>query len=373
MYRVTLYPETNSEYVSELQAGLFELRSKGIIDLRFGHRATHRLREKSSVIQWMEVDVDSHRRIKVCFDTADWCDIASMDDLADADIYFKRSYHLPFVDQLECSVRHKVVPLGLHYGCSSRNESFSQSVQKVWMSNFASGVPLRNPRSIAQMFGSPFKRLLNRSGPVRFSSLPVFIDEFEVSPGEPAEPKVFYRTRVYGPNDAPQTFRLGRMDEINELRANIVRALKTHFGNRFVGGLRPSVFARQTYPDCMFPDDRGLRGHLELSKSCLVNVNTAGLHDSTSWKIPEYMAGSRCIVSEPMKYETPVPLIEGKHYLGFRSPEECVVACEELLTDLEMARAMRNENSAYYAQYIRPDQLMSRCLQTVSERGVAVT
>ena len=95
----------------------------------------------------------------------------------------------------------------------------------------------------------------------------------------------------------------------------------------------------------MFAEDRGLRGHVELSKRCFINVNTAGLHDSTSWKIPEYMAGSRCIVSEPLTYETAVPLIEGKHYLPFRTPEVCVRACEQNLSgDAESANTMRKDN-----------------------------
>jgi hypothetical protein len=193
-----------------------------------------------------------------------------------------------------------------------------------------------------------------------------------VEPQEPAQAKIFYRTRVYGPKDAPENFRLGRMNEVNDFRANTVRALKARFGDRFIGGLRDSAYAKATYPDCMFPGDPGLRGHVELSKACLININTAGLHDSSSWKMPEYMAGSRCIVSEPTVYETPEPLVEGRHYLPFSSPEECVAACERLLGDAELVRTMRTENFAYYSAHIRPDRLMSRCLQTTVDRGALV-
>ena len=312
------------------------------------------------------VPLEAARKVKVCFDTADWRNIASMDDLLAADVYFKRSYHAPYAAQLDPLLSAKIVPFGLHYACSSRHESLSQSVRAAFGWQTASGAwktaPLEAAKRVA---ASPVKRVLGR---LRAGSAPPFIDEFEAGPLMPAEAKVFYRTRVYGPQDAPDNFRLGRMAEVNELRANTVRALKSHFGDRFVGGLRSSAYAQSTYPDCLHAGDPGLRGHVALSRACLINVNTAGLHDSTSWKIPEYMAASRCIVSEPTYYAIPVPIVQGRNYLPFTSPEGCVAACERLLADPAAAFAMRSENDAYYRAHIRPDRVMARCLQTAVER-----
>ena len=49
--------------------------------------------------------IAADRRIKVCFDTADWRRIVSPDDLRTADLYFKRSYHAPHIAQLEAALR----------------------------------------------------------------------------------------------------------------------------------------------------------------------------------------------------------------------------------------------------------------------------
>lgn len=371
MYAVTVYPESNSDYVSELYAGLFDLQAAGIVDLRFGRRRPLRNQPiNDQGILSLDVEIaGAHQAKSVCFDTFDWQDIASMDDLAAADVYFKRSYRRVNVEQLQDGLRQKVVPLGLHYACLSRNESFPSCFRRVLARNANSRAFAENPiRAVAEFFGRPAKVMMKRYGYSGFNDLPLFTDEFEVAPDEPAEQLIFYRTRVYSPTDAPDTYRSGRLDEINDMRAGTIRALKTYFGDRFIGGLRPSRFAQERYPDCMFPNDPGLLGHLELSKTCLVNVNTSGLHDSTSWKIPEYMAGSRCIVSEPLKYETPVPLCERKHYLAFRTPEECVRACDELLHDPEMASAMRKENFIYYSENVKPAQLMLRSLETAFNR-----
>jgi hypothetical protein len=374
VYVVTVYPESSSDYVAEFYAGLYDLQVAGVVDLRYGRRRAHGNRPiNNRAILWLEVEVArASRLIKVCIDPADWHDIASIDDLAVADVYFKRSYRGTYVQQLPTDLRRKVVPLGLHYGCMSRNESLISCFKRALARHSNSGAIARTPiRTFAKLLASPTKLLLRRNGYAGFGNLPPFVDEFEVAPDVSARPMIFYRTRVYGPQDAPDTYRSGRSDEINGLRVATIRALRSHFGDRFIGGLRPSQFAEETYPDCMFPDDPGLLGHLALSKTCLINVNTAGLHDSTSWKMPEYLAGSRCIVSEPLTYEMPVPLRERKHYLAFRTPEECVRACNELLNDAQMASAMRKDNFLYYLENVRPAQLMLRSLETVVQHSCA--
>jgi hypothetical protein len=361
---VVVYPQKRTDYMSGPYAGLFELRAAGDAVLTFSARSGPGVYESDPSNLCADVDAGRGRKFKVCFDTADWRTIASFDDLRDADVYFKRSYHAPYLDQLESSLRRKVLPLGLLYGCSSRQESISESVRDALAYQRATGALRTNPlKALKHIVANPIKRVVDRSRRTTTPRLPLYIDEFEVSPDRPAEPKIFYRTRVYGPSDAPDSFRAGRINEVNEMRVGTIRSLRAHFGERFTGGLRSSAYAQAMYPDCLDPFDRGLRGHVAESNTCLINVNTAGLHDSTSWKIPEYMAGSRCIVSEPMLYRIPVSLIEGTHYLAFSSADECIAACERLLSNPELARAMRAANFAYYRAHVRPDRLIANCVQ----------
>jgi hypothetical protein len=368
-YRITVYSK-RTEYLSGLYAGLFELGAAGEAELDFSPRRPSPAYDTIPTVLRIAVTVAS-RRLEICFDTADWRRIASPHDLATADVYFKRGYHAPYVAQLEPALRYKVAPMDLQYACSSRNESWSQSVRDGAARQIGSAGLHRTPlKALKHIVGLPARRWLKAMGAHPPLHPPMYIDEFEVSPDAPAQPKIYYRTRVYGPEDAPDNFRLGRMDEVNDLRANTVRALRAHFGARFIGGLRHSDYARRAYPDCLYPGDPGLYGHLALTKDCLVSVNTAGLHDSTSWKMAEYLAASRCIASERPFYDSASPLVEGKHYLPFSTPEECVAACERLLDDPGSARAMRVANFAYYAAHVRPDQVIGNCLRAAFERGV---
>ncbi len=368
-YEITVYSK-RTEYLSALYAGLFELSAGGEAVLDFSRQRPSRAYDTIPTLLRIDVIAAGHR-IEICFDTADWRTIASPEDLLTADVYFKRSYHAAYLAQLDPALKCKLAPMGLQYACSSRKEFLAQSIRDVVASEIGSrNLTRRILRALRHVVARPIKRTLKGIGALPRLHPPMYIDEFEVNPNVPADPKIYYRARVYGPDDAPENFRLGRMNEVNDLRANTVRALRAHFGERFIGGLRHSDYARRTYPDCLFRGDPGWQGHVALTNKCLIAVNTAGLHDSTSWKMAEYMAGSRCIVSERPFYETPAPLVEGKHYLPMSTPADCVVACERLLDEPDTARAMRVENFAYYSTQVRPDQLVRNCIRAGLKRRV---
>ena len=190
------------------------------------------------------------------------------------------------------------------------------------------------------------------------------VADFVVRPDEPAELKILFQTRLWTSQDCPRISE-GQLKEINDGRVNTVRSLKRKFGKQFLGGLICTDFAKTHYPDCCLPvEETNRKNYLNLVKKCLICVTTTGLHDSIGFKLPEYLAASRCIVTEPLKYQLPVSLKEEKHYLSFRTPEECVEACEKLLADPHFANQMRYENYKYYLNEVEPSALVYKCLRT---------
>ena len=108
------------------------------------------------------------RRIEICFDTEDWSRIASPEDLRTADVYFKRGYHAPYVAQLEPALGRKVAPMGLQYACSSRRESWMQSIRDVAAMQIASGVLRRAPlKAVKHVMALPVRRGLKATGAYR--------------------------------------------------------------------------------------------------------------------------------------------------------------------------------------------------------------
>jgi hypothetical protein len=68
----------------------------------------------------------------------------------------------------------------------------------------------------------------------------------------------------------------------------------------------------------------------------------------------EYLAASRCIVGHVPASELPEPLVANEHYLPFRTAEECISQCEQLLSDVTSAAAMRMANERYYRANVEP-------------------
>jgi hypothetical protein len=184
--------------------------------------------------------------------------------------------------------------------------------------------------------------------------------EFEEPPQLSLSGKILFQCRVWPPEMAP---RASNLKELNDRRAGLIRSLRAHFGERFAGGLVPNAYAQEHYPDCISGERTEHASYLELVKTAQIAIATAGIHRSIPWKCAEYLAASKCVVSEPFAYELPEALREGVHYLQFTNSRECIEACEMLLENPEKARAMQATNSLYYHSHIKPAKMMESCFK----------
>ena len=369
MRTVTLYPEVISRYTSLIEAGLYTLRSEGLIELRYGADLTpFRGSEwRAKPCMRMRVNEADGCEVLVCFDLSDG-NVVHDEYLAEADVYFKRGYDPEYLATLTPAARVKVQPMALQYACLSPTETYLDVAAKH----------LANQRLHGRLYSKPLnamariaKRTLAHRHPRSGNPLPwqpIAINHYVSRPDTPVADKIFFRTRVYSPDDARGAAQDGSLHRINDLRADTVRTLRAAFGDRFVGGLRPSPYAVAHYPDCLVRDDPGYVGHIDATKAYLINVTTAGLHGSTGWKLPEFLAAASCVVAETPRYSSAVPLAPGLNYLEFAAPEGCAAACERLLSDPGLASAMRMANSAYFNEHLRPDKVVARCLDIALDR-----
>lgn len=362
---VKVVPESSSDYVSLVYAGLHELRARGEISLELvtGTRQNSAVRRRNAATIGLEVaqstNCESVRRIELDF--TDGGAISSPALLENADVYYKRSYRSAIVEQLTAIEQAKVKPFGLHYACTSPRQSLRDRWSHIRTRRAIKELPYSSARLTAipsDMVRTASLSLAKFRISKRLSNMPPLVSELEADAKSAAEPRIFYRTRVYSPG--PRNARRGELE--NEKRVAVIRALKKEFGDRFVGGLRDSEFARKKYPDCIFPTPINWRQHVALMKSCLIAVTTAGLHDSTDWKLAEYLAASRCTVSERLRYDLPHELREGEEILVFDSPDQCVEACANLLSNPDLAEKLRQGAQSYYQQHLAPAQILRRVI-----------
>jgi hypothetical protein len=196
----------------------------------------------------------------------------------------------------------------------------------------------------------------------------MLIGDFEVPPYvHPPAPRVLFMCRAWesGPHDS--AYSRADCEAVNEMRAACIRAARSVFGERFFGGFISDAFTRREYGDCMLPDHEASQRHAYLARvrDSAVCVATTGLHGSIGWKMAEYVAASRAVVSEPLQYQVPGGFAAGRNFLEFTSLDGFIGSIDCLLRDVAQRDAMMRANWEYYWRWVRPDAQVMRTIERV--------
>jgi hypothetical protein len=200
--------------------------------------------------------------------------------------------------------------------------------------------------------------------------------QMQSAPDFQAAPNVLFLVAAYDPYDDPARSQEKIDDRIavNETRARCIRLLKDALGPRFTGGFGHGKFALEHYADLVVsPESTSQKGYLRTLKSFPICVASTGLHGSAGWKLAEYVAFAKAVLSEPLVYDLPGGFASGRNYIEFTSPEECVAGAVRLIEEPALRRQIMQNNAAYYRDYLQPDALvknaLTKALGMKTERG----
>jgi hypothetical protein len=264
---------------------------------------------------------------------------------------FKRSFDPGYVVHL--SERDKVFPLGLNYPVVSAEAD----VFRFQRSAFYAG----KPRTKMML------KSLQLDALVRGRSDAERLDNLEAYPDFTAEPRVLFMARAWDTNRIEDSTQKEAVEALNHTRAECVRRLRKELGVRFFGGLAHDEYAAARFKDAWLPGDHlaNKRRYIEILKDYPICVATTGLNGSNSWKLGEYVALAKAIVTEPLRFTVPGDFRPQTHYLEFTTPDELVNATAQLIEDRPRRCAMMMNNYRYYRAYVRPDSLVLNSLAVV--------
>lgn len=343
--------------MQQIYTGFSLLDRKGFLELKQTIPAEflHNKRDANRWVNYKFINTKAiiNDKIIVLFDAHDWNWIDE-EILREADFYFKRSYDEAFVSQLK--EKAKVFPLGLNYQVTSgatdrfqmQRAAFYAGKDKVKaaIKGFYKG-----ERGEAEHLGN-----------------------LEALPNFAAPPKVLFMARAWSPDAIENKAQKEKVEQLNENRAECVRRLRKEFGERFFGGLARDDYAAKRFKDCLLPDENlsNKRKYLEILKSFPVCVATVGLNGSNGWKLGEYVAFSKAIVTEPLQFRVTGDFAKEKNYLEFAAPEQLIESVARLFDDKDLRFSMMMNNYRYYRSYVRPDALVLNSLATVFRRHAAL-
>lgn len=341
MDKATLWVESDVSHMGQIITGFLMLKQQG-----WNVEMKNHVKGPRSFYHGMPMIRAEYRGKRIVYDLGDgyniWDDIQTC--LDNCDFYFKRSFSAEKNQALLHGYEEKMFPLGLYFRVTHPKSPINEPLWKAFLKQ------LMGRASARYFVPKVFAGIPEREGdrPVRILFLTQLWNDRE--PGFSEEEN---RERTY----------------INQMRIDIIRALRQRYGDAFVGGLNDNALSREWAPDLIMPAEYTERKrYLKLVHSCDICIGSMGLFESIGGKTGEYVAAAKAIVNERLHYTVTGDFAEGKHYLSFETVEECLDAVERLVQDAELRFAMKQANAQYYQEYLRPDALIRNTLELVDSK-----
>lgn len=336
-----LLVSSDYEHLRQLYTGFLLLHKHGVIE------ASQSIAKiPLGKYQETHLKVVVNDEITVYFDMHDCGDVLP-EYLAEADFYFKRSYSPAAIKDL--AGREKVFPFGFNYLVNAGE--FDKFLLQ---------------RRALHRGGEYYKAIFHAIGAMKVLGKETStLQMLEAEPDLAVEPRVIFMARAWDTGKIENKAQIELTNEINRNRAECIRALRREFGERFFGGLAVDDYSQKYFADVLLPNETisTQRDYLKVLKNHPICVATMGLCRSNGWKIAEYVALSKAIVSERLQYEVAGDFAENTNYLEFSTPQEAVAQCVELYENTEKRNAMMRANREYYLNYLQPEQIILNSLR----------
>lgn len=356
----TVYAHCTSKHVQQIYTGLYALNEIGAIRLKQSFNInviqnkfkvnTGKKGLFSKTANGLFVDIEGLGLIFL--DVRDSSDFY-MELLDHVAVYAKRSFRC----SQHTSTFTKFIPFGLYFPIFPDRTSFLEMQRMYKQYDFSLSSTKQLISSLARVFP-----LINRKLGIPTADL------FSRNSSRTSTAKAIFLCRTWDPKEVPFDDQKTRQ-EINDFRASCIRQLNIHLGDRFFGGFQRSRHSLFEYPDCVVDANirTNRRNYLKRLMDCSVCVATTGLYESIGAKFAEYVALSKSIVTEPLKFELPGPIKANRNYLEFDTPEACIKQVTRLLDDDTFRLNMMERNTEYYKEYGMPVAIIARVLYSAIE------
>ena len=273
--------------------------------------------------RWWKIVLDAEDKLWINPLGYDWCDV-----------YGKFNIGL---DSLE-SKQEKIIPIGPIFPIQalSRSWAFYYWLKSLLILNF-------KPNNFKDFFAN-----------------------FVYRPYKYSFPEKAYTPQLSRPDYVFMSSQLWRKDqETNELRAMFMRECREMSWVQFEGGFHPRAGNFEQYKDLflkkMYPFHEYIQ-NLRNSAFVLYNHSVAGSH---SWRLGEYLALGKAIISLPIERKIPAPLIHGTHIHFVEPAKEAIEKAIQLLLSNNLYRQNLEINARkYYLQNATPEKSIERLLAT---------
>lgn len=258
--------------------------------------------------------------------------------LAWCDVYGKVNFKRNVIDAVDASQQSKIHPIGPNFGINQWSSialysTFLLNRLKIgWRPDWPVGLR-------AFLAGYNWTRRRRR------------IDEYKVATADPGY--VFHASRLYRAQSGADT---------NDARARFVRAVRAVSKVKFEGGLVAYGGVVAGYEDVCLQEGFPTAAYLENTARSAIVFNTPAAWGCHGWKLGEYMALGKAIVSMPFVNDLPPGMVHGKNIHIVDGADELEEAVLQLLKDHTYRRQLEVNARRYFDEFVEPVGVVRRIL-----------
>jgi len=361
MVQVDLYCDSLGTHLMQIYSGLYLLHKAGEINLncRIGETTTDGRPNRQFIMAKLYHKDQPAKEITCLFDMQDSPKLGLPKALEDVDFYIKRSLESESYEGLSALQKKKLIPFGFNYQVLSYSALF---FTKIFVCEYLSRpyVPWakKNNFHIGNLKDIAASLFLNKKNGL--------LSDVELAPGPYVnqETSILFQCRLWDPTEVSKANQ-ENTHHINQQRIQLIKELKKEFGATFNGGLQNTHYARQLAPDLISVLPGARRDYINLVSKASIVISTAGLLKSNGWKLGEYIALGKCVISEPIETFLPGDFSVGRNYVEFSNVSGCIESIHHLLSQPQLIRDIEKNNSDYYQRYLAPAAMMKNHIMTL--------
>ncbi len=151
----------------------------------------------------------------------------------------------------------------------------------------------------------------------------------------------------------------------NELRLTFLNCATNVTGIEFEGGFYSQLsIDDHAYIPFQVRSPYSLEEYIKKTQSSLLVFNTPAVKGCLGWKLGEYLALGKAIISTEIPQELPEPLEHGKHIHFVDGSKDSIEDAIALIKDEKDYRLYLEENArAYYLKHLKPEKVMAKLLK----------
>ncbi|MCW0481672.1 glycosyltransferase [Gaoshiqia sediminis] len=343
MPAIIIDPTVNIQYSSFYIKGLEIVFGK--VNVRFSSKyfkSLKRQKERNSYEHYMAfvlVDkdcltkyvIDFRDKVEVKESAYDWCDK-----------YAKINYHKRYTGS-RFSSKMISIPPGFGIRIWGLWETIFYGISNFAKCNFS-------PVTSGKQFFADYFLLYLRRLPIEGYSKNDQLKEYESM--ESKENYVFFISTLWPHENCLKT--------TNVLRKHFIETCKNFQFIDFEGGF----YANSSHPQyeefkqIVFTKPYSVKSYLDKTKASLFVFNTPSVHNCHGWKLGEFLAMGKAIISTPLSNELPEALVHGKniHIISdFSKLEETV---RLIVKNKKYRQHLEVGAKAYYLKYVKPESVI---------------